>query len=99
MVNGNHFQFDRKSLFNFLKTIYGFKNCNSFFGFKLFILASTFVGIHHCQVLEFVNSPNLLPNVPKFRYLVAEFQCWNLALIRHNQATSGDQILAKLARI
>jgi hypothetical protein len=30
MVNENHFRFDRKSFFNFWKTIYGFKNCKSF---------------------------------------------------------------------
>jgi hypothetical protein len=30
MVNENHFRFDRKSFFNFLKTIYGFKTVNRF---------------------------------------------------------------------
>jgi hypothetical protein len=29
IVNGNHFQFDRKSFFNFWKTIYGFPKLNS----------------------------------------------------------------------
>jgi hypothetical protein len=42
MVNGNHFQFNRKNLFNFLKT-------KSFYEFKLFILVHMFVKIfrHH----------------------------------------------------
>jgi hypothetical protein len=39
MVNENHFQFDRKTFFNFWKTIYGFK---SFSEIKLFVLARTF---------------------------------------------------------
>jgi hypothetical protein len=39
MVNRNHFLFNRKSLFNLRKTIYGFQNRKSFSGFKLFILA------------------------------------------------------------
>jgi hypothetical protein len=38
----NHFRFDHKTLFNFWKTIYGFKNCKSFFEIKLFVLAHTF---------------------------------------------------------
>jgi hypothetical protein len=59
MVNGNHFQFDRKRLFNFWKTIYGFKNRKSFFELKLFIFACTFVRICHCRELEFVNSSNM----------------------------------------
>jgi hypothetical protein len=42
MVNGNHFQFDRKNFFNFWKMIYGFENCKSFFEIKLFILVRTF---------------------------------------------------------
>jgi len=42
MANENHFQFDRKSFFNFLKTIYGFKNYKSFFEIKLFVFARTF---------------------------------------------------------
>jgi hypothetical protein len=66
MVNENHFQFDRKSLFNFLKTIYESKNRKSFSEFKLFILAHTFVGMCHRRTLEFVGSLNLLPRVPGF---------------------------------
>jgi hypothetical protein len=42
MVNENHFRFDRKSFFNFWKTIYSFKNRKSFFEIKLFVLALTF---------------------------------------------------------
>jgi hypothetical protein len=42
MVNENHFWFDRKTFFNFWKTIYGFKNCKSFFEIKLFVLTRTF---------------------------------------------------------
>jgi hypothetical protein len=38
MVNENHFRFDRKTFFNFWKTIYGFK----FFEIKFFVLACTF---------------------------------------------------------
>jgi len=54
VVNINYFQFDLKSLFNFLKTIYDFKNRKLFYGFKLFILASMFVEIRHLRALEFV---------------------------------------------
>jgi hypothetical protein len=53
MVNENHFSFDHKSksLFNFWKVIYGFKNRKLFFGFKLFInLARTFIGIKSVQL-------------------------------------------------
>jgi len=42
MVNENHFRFDRKSFFNFWKTIYGFKNRKSFSEIKLFVRACTF---------------------------------------------------------
>jgi hypothetical protein len=56
MVNRNHFQFDHKSFFNFWNTIYGFENRKSFFEFKLFILAGTFVGILYHRALEFVGS-------------------------------------------
>jgi hypothetical protein len=42
MVNENHFRFDRKTFFNFWKTIYCFKNRKSLFEIKLFVLASTF---------------------------------------------------------
>jgi hypothetical protein len=42
MVNENHFQFARKTFFNFWKTIYGFKNRKSFSEIKLFVLAHTF---------------------------------------------------------
>jgi hypothetical protein len=108
MVNGNHFQFDCKSLFNFWKTIYGFKNHKSFSKFKLFILVGTFVGIHHRRALEFVCSPNQPPKVPEFWYPIAEFRqnrpkpgwCRNLALSAWIQwrpapsLDSGDRILA-----
>jgi hypothetical protein len=66
IVNRNHFLFDRKSLFNFLKIIYGFKNRKLFSEFKLFILARMFVGICYCQILELVGSSNLLSKVPEF---------------------------------
>jgi hypothetical protein len=62
IVNKNNFQFDRKSLFNFWKTIYSFQNRKLFSKFKLFILARTFVGIRHCQALKFVNSLTLCWN-------------------------------------
>jgi hypothetical protein len=42
MVDENHFRFDRKTFFNFWKTIYGFKNCKSFSEIKLSILVRTF---------------------------------------------------------
>jgi hypothetical protein len=75
MVIGNHFQFVRKlSLFNFLKTTYGFKNRKSFSRFKLFNLAGTFVGICHHRALEFVSSPNLPLKIPKFWYPIAGFR-------------------------
>jgi hypothetical protein len=56
MVNVNYFQFDRKIFFNFLKTIYGFKNRKLFSGFKLFTLVRTFVGICYRRALEFVSN-------------------------------------------
>jgi hypothetical protein len=62
MVNKNQFQFDRKSFFNFWKSIYGL----SFSGFKLFVVARMFVGIRHYRALEFVGSPNLPPKVSEF---------------------------------
>jgi hypothetical protein len=34
-----------------------------------------------------------------FRYPVAGFRSWNLALVHRNQETFGNQILAKLAKI
>jgi flagellar assembly factor FliW len=72
MVKGNHFQFNSESLFYFLKTIYGFENFKSFSGFKLFILARTFVRIHYRRALEFVGSLNLPPKVLEFWYPIAE---------------------------
>jgi hypothetical protein len=74
IVIENDFQFDRKNLFNFWKTIYGFQNRKLFSGFKLFILACTFVGIHYRWALEFVGSPNLPPKVLEFWYLIARIQ-------------------------
>jgi hypothetical protein len=44
----------------------------SFYGFKLFILACTFVGIHYRWAIGFVDSPNLLPKVLEFQYLIDE---------------------------
>lgn len=71
MVNGNHFRFDRKIPFNFLK---------SFFTFKLFILACTFVRIRHLRTLEFVGSPTLPPKIPEFGIRLPESgnRRWNL---------------------
>jgi hypothetical protein len=48
-----------------------FKTVKLFSGFKLFILACTFVGIHYRWALEFVGSPNLPPKVLEFWYLIA----------------------------
>jgi hypothetical protein len=42
MVNENYFRFDRKSFFNFWKTIYGFKNHKSYSEIKLLVLARMF---------------------------------------------------------
>jgi hypothetical protein len=42
MVNENHFRFDRKTFFNFWKTIYGFKNRKLISKVKLFVLVRTF---------------------------------------------------------
>jgi hypothetical protein len=74
MVNRNHFQFDRKSLFNFLKMIYDFKNHKLFSGFKIFIFAGTFVGIRHSRALEYVGSPNFPSKVPEFWYPITGFK-------------------------
>jgi hypothetical protein len=66
MVIGNHFQFDRKIFFNFLKMIYDFENCKSFSKFKFFTIACTFVGICHHWALEFVGNLTLLLKIPEF---------------------------------
>jgi hypothetical protein len=66
MVNINHFQFDCKSFFNFWKTIDGFENRKSFFGFKLFIFAPTFVRICHRRALKSVDNPTLPPKILEF---------------------------------
>jgi len=63
-VNKNHFQYFQ--VFNFWKTIYGFKNHKLFSKFKLFILARTFVRIRRRQKLEFVGGPNLRQRFPNF---------------------------------
>jgi len=42
MVSENHFRFDHKTFFIFWKTIYGFKNRESFSEINLFFLARTF---------------------------------------------------------
>jgi hypothetical protein len=47
MINENYFQFDHKSIFNFLKMIYAFKNRKLFSEFKLFIFSRMFVKICH----------------------------------------------------
>jgi len=73
MVNENHFQFDRKSILNFWKTIYSFKNRKSFCGFILFILAGMFVRIPYRRAMEFVDNPNLPPKLIEFWYPIAEF--------------------------
>jgi hypothetical protein len=74
MVNGNNFQYDCKSLFNFWKTIYDFENYKLFYGFKLFILARMFVEICHRWVLEFVDSSTLLPKILEFWYPIVRIQ-------------------------
>lgn len=66
MVNENHFQFDRKSLFDFWKTIYSFENHKLFSGFKFLILARTFVGICHCWALMFIGNLTLPSKIYKF---------------------------------
>jgi hypothetical protein len=76
MVNRNHFQFDRKSLFN------GFENRKLFSKFKLSILTRTFVGIRYHGASKFVGSPNLLPKVSEFWYPIAG--------IRWHMLDSGD---------
>jgi hypothetical protein len=67
IVSENYFQFDRKSLFNFWKMIYGFEYRKSFSEFKHFILASRFVRIIHYRALEFVGSPNLPLKIPVYQ--------------------------------
>jgi hypothetical protein len=49
-------------------------NRKPFSEFKLFIIASTFMGICHCWAFEFVGSPYLPPNVPEFWSLIAGFR-------------------------
>jgi hypothetical protein len=67
IINENYFQFDRKTTLIFKN-----ENRKSFSGFKLFIFASTFVGICHRQALEFVSSPNLSPKILEFWCLIAK---------------------------
>jgi len=85
MVNKNHFQFDRKSFFNFWKIIYSFKNRKLFSEFKSFILAGIFVGIHRlpefgqCQNLALFHQ-NLATSSHHRRILAIRF-CLNLVEI------------------
>jgi hypothetical protein len=75
MVNENYFRFDRKSFFNFWKTIYDFKNRKSFFEIKLFVLARTF----DIRLSESGNGWS-----SEFR------RCWNPATAgHHNIAVAG----------
>jgi hypothetical protein len=83
MVNGNHFQFDRKSLFNFLKTIYSFLDLNS--SFKHVCGNPPPSGIEICWY------PKSTPKVPEFWYLIvgmwpapeSEIFCKNSAMSNH----------------
>jgi hypothetical protein len=74
IINDNHFQFDRKSLFNFLN-----ENHKSFSKFKLLILARAFMRIRHRRALEFVGS-STLPLKSN----------WCQNLVYQNSATSLD---------
>jgi hypothetical protein len=82
MVNGNHLQFDRKSFFNFWKTIYDFQNSKSFFKIKLFVLTRTFVKICHCWASkgEVWQRPAIVAgfrqNLARFRPNLARFRQW-----------------------
>jgi hypothetical protein len=79
MVNENHFRFDRKTFFNFWKTIYGFQNRKSFSEIKLFILTSTF----DIQMPEFDNGQS------------SEYYWrWNSATSDHRRRMPEDQIPA-----
>lgn len=51
-----------------------FENYKLFFGFKLFILAHTFIGIYHRWALEFVGSPALPPKISEFWFPIARIQ-------------------------
>jgi hypothetical protein len=79
MVNENHFRFDRKTFFNFWKTIYGFKNRKSFSEIKLFILTSTF----DIQMPEFDNGQSS-----------EYYRRWNSATSDHRRRMPENQIPA-----
>jgi hypothetical protein len=70
IVNENHFQFNRKS----------------FSGFKLFILAHTFVEIRYRRALEFVGRPNIPLKVPEFWYPIAGIR---RPIFRQNRSEFG----------
>lgn len=83
MVNENHFRFHRKTLFNFLKMIYSFKNRKLFSEIILFVLARTF-GI---RLSEFGNGRS------------SEFKRHrNLTTSSHRLRMSTDQIPVKTGR-
>jgi hypothetical protein len=99
MVNENHFQFDRKHFFNFWKMIYGFKNRKSFSELKPFILPYMFVGIRHCQALEFLTAQICKRRSPDFGIRLLEFgdTSWILALSPSSKSSNHRQIAMKLA--
>jgi hypothetical protein len=49
------------------------KTVNLFSGFKLFVIARTFVEIRHRRTLEFVGNPNILSKVPNFGIRLMDF--------------------------
>jgi hypothetical protein len=83
MVNENHFRFDRKSFFNFWKTIYGFKNRKSFFEIKLLVLAHMF----HIRLPESSNGQSSESRRRR-----------NSITFGHRHRMSADQISAKIGR-
>jgi len=93
MINGNHFQFDRKSFFNFGK----WKSVSIF---KFFIRARTFVEIHHFRALEFVGSPNLPPKNFEFLHPIAGIRRRLVTVVGFQRASDQyDQTLTQYARI
>jgi hypothetical protein len=109
MVNRNYFQFNSKNFFYFWKTIYGFENRKSFFGFKLFIFIRTFVRIRYHRTFEFVGSSNLPPKVPNFgirlsksdgsRRIPAKISCQNPETFGSRRRIPMNQIQANIAGV
>jgi hypothetical protein len=76
MINENHFQFDRKSFFNFWKMIYGFKTLNHFSNLNSSFLPA---GLWESATAEHWSL--LVARVYRRRFQILAYDCRNLAAL------------------